>query len=116
MFTRAPRGGCTSAPTKTLSRKSAPVCVASEPSPSRRDALEQRRLPLPDPDAQRRQPVAAAPPAELVQKRHDKARAGHPEGVAERDRAAVDVHLFGIQPQLTDDYEALRGEGLVQLD
>ena len=36
--------------------------------------------------------------------------------MTERDRAAVDVDPLGVEPQLADDREALRGEGLVQLD
>ena len=36
--------------------------------------------------------------------------------MAERDRAAVDVDLRGIEPQLADDGERLRGERFVQLD
>jgi hypothetical protein len=35
---------------------------------------------------------------ELVQERDDEARAAHSERMAERDRAAVDVHLLGVEP------------------
>src|SRR4051794_34231478 len=36
--------------------------------------------------------------------------------MAERDRAAVDVHALRVEPELADDHEALRRERLVQLD
>ena len=36
--------------------------------------------------------------------------------MAERDRAAVHVHLLVIEPELADDREALRRERLIQLD
>src|SRR5439155_21435393 len=116
MFTRAPDGGCASAPTETLARQSARVCAGRAPSLSPRLSLEESSLPLADADAECREAVPAAAAPKLVQQRHDEARAGHPERVAECDRAAVDVHIFRIQAQLTDDHEALRGEGLVQLD
>ena len=82
----------------------------------RRAALEQRRLALPHADAHRRQAVAAAPPPELVEQRHDEPRAAHPERMAERDRAAVDVHPLLVDPELAEHGERLRRERLVQLD
>src|SRR5262249_59961618 len=42
--------------------------------------------------------------------------AAHPEWVADRDRTAVDVDAVGVESELADDDEALRREGLVQLD
>src|SRR6201989_1490136 len=39
-------------------------------------------------------------------------RAGHAEGMADRDRAAVDVVLFGIDAEPVARIEALAGEGL----
>src|SRR5437660_8716050 len=42
-------------------------------------SLEQRGLALADAHAQRRQPVAPSPPAQLVQQGDDEARSGHPE-------------------------------------
>ena len=78
--------------------------------------LEQRRLALPDADAERREPVAAAAAAKLVEQRDDEPRAAHPERMADRDRAAVHVHLRRVEPELTDHRDALRREGLVQLD
>ena len=51
-----------------------------------------------------------------MQERDDEPRAAHPERVAERDRAAVHVHLLGVESELVDADEGLRGEGLVELD
>src|SRR5688572_20209161 len=42
-------------------------------------------------------------------------RAGHAEGVADGDGAAVDVVLLRVDAQLVAAVEALAGEGLVQL-
>ena len=44
------------------------------------------------------------------------ARPGGPEGVADGDRAAVDVGLVAVEPELLLDGEVLRREGLVDLD
>ena len=86
------------------------------PAGSASGALERRRLALADADAERREAVAAAAAAQLVQQRDDEPRAAHPERMAERDRAAVHVHLLGVEAELPDHDEALRGERLVQLD
>jgi len=79
----------------------------SWPFGSGRAAFEERRLALPDADAQRGEAVAPTAPAELVQERHDEARARHSERVAERDRPAVDVHLRRIEAELAHDGERL---------
>src|SRR5439155_777787 len=71
-------------------------------------ALEERRLPLPHPDAERGETVGAAPPAELVQKRDDEACPAHPERMAERDRPAVHVHALLVEAELADDADARR--------
>src|SRR5262249_56521379 len=42
-------------------------------------------------------------------------RTGHAEGMADRDRAAIDVVLGGIDAELVAAIEALAGEGFVQL-
>src|SRR5215831_16508326 len=89
---------------------------ASHASADASSTLEECGLSLSDTDAESREPIAAAAPAELVQERDDEAGAAHPEGVAERDRAPVHVHALLVEPQLTDDDEALRRERLVQLD
>src|SRR6266545_398689 len=46
----------------------------------------------------------------------DEPRPAHSEWMAERDRAAVHVHLLLVDPELADDGEALRRKRLVQLD
>ena len=51
-----------------------------------------------------------------MQQRDDEAGAAHAERMAERDRAAVDVHALLVEAELAHDREALRGERLVQLD
>src|SRR5436853_2198936 len=78
--------------------------------------FEQSRLALADADAERREAVAAAAAAEFVQEGDDESRAAHPERMAERNRAPVDVHLRRIEAELADHGEALRRERLVQLD
>src|SRR2546429_8139594 len=116
MFTRAPHWGCASTPTETLARQTARVSAGLARFSSRRRTFEEPRLPLADANTHRREPVAPATAAQLVQQRHDEACARHPERVTERDCATVDIHLFGIQAQLADHHETLRGKGLVQLD
>src|SRR4029079_11496991 len=78
--------------------------------------LEEGRLALAHADAHRRDAVATAAAAQLVEEGDDQPGAAHPQRMAERDRAAVDVDLFRVEPELTDHGEALRGERLVQLD
>ena len=67
-------------------------------------------------DAERGQPVAEAAGAQRVEQRDQDARAGRADRVAERDGAAVHVHALGVQLQLAQDGQALRGERLVQLE
>src|SRR5687768_5756345 len=67
-------------------------------------------------EAERGQPAARVPALHLVEHRGQQARARLPDGVAERDRPAVDVHLPGVEPQLADDGDGLHREGFVQLD
>jgi len=61
-------------------------------------------LPLADADAQRGEAVAAPAPAQLVQERDDEPRTAHAERMAERDRAAVDVHLVAGEAELADPF------------
>src|SRR5581483_9181965 len=79
-------------------------------------ALEERRLTLADADAERRDAVPAAAPAQLVQQGDDETRPAHAERVPDRDRAAVDVHLRLVEAELANDGERLRRERLVELD
>jgi hypothetical protein len=71
--------------------------------------------PLPDTDAHGRGCSARAAAAQLVQQGGADPRAGAAKRMADRDRAAVDVHPVGIKLQLVDDRDGLRGERLVQL-
>src|SRR2546425_1936302 len=59
---------------------------------------------------------ALLPPAQLVEQRPGHARAGHPVGVPDGDRAAVRVEPLGIDAEPVAAVDDLRGEGLVQLD
>ena len=61
-------------------------------------------------------PYRPAAATELVEQRHDEPRTAHPERVADRDRAAVDVHALLVDPEVAHHRERLRGERLVQLD
>ena len=54
--------------------------------------------------------------AQLVDEHRHQPRAAHPERMPERDRAAVDVDLLGIQAELVDARDRLAGERLVELD
>src|SRR6185436_19304619 len=59
-------------------------------------------------------PLGLAPTA-FLQDVAGKTRAGHAEGMADRDRAAVDVVLLGIDAELVARIEALAGEGFIEL-
>ena len=80
--------------------------------------FQRERDALSDADAHGRQRMAAAAPLQFLGRGQREARAGHAERMAERDRAAVGVHLGSIvgEPELAQHREALRGEGLVQFD
>src|ERR1700692_1376470 len=52
----------------------------------------------------------------LVEQRHQHAGAGGADGVADRDRATVDVDLGRIPAEVLVDRAGLRGEGLIGLD
>ena len=78
--------------------------------------IEQCGLALSDPDAERRQAVAAPAPAELVQERDDESRTAHPERVPDRDRTAVHVDLLLVEAEVAAHRQALRGKRLVELD
>ena len=67
-------------------------------------------------DAGGRQAALLAAAPQLEQQRQQQPRAAHAERMAERDRAAVDVDLVAIEPELLLDREILAGERLVDLD
>src|SRR6185436_8614210 len=77
--------------------------------------LEETRGALTAAHAHRDDAVARLAPEHLVGERADHARARHAERVADRDRAAVDVELLGIDPQAIAAVDDLRGERLVEL-
>src|SRR5262245_56052672 len=77
--------------------------------------LEQPGRPLAAADAHRHDAVPDLAPLHLVGQRADQARAGHAVGVAERNRAAVDVQLLRVDPQAIAAVDDLHGERLVQL-
>ena len=66
--------------------------------------------------AQRGRADAAAATLELERQVQGDPGAGHADRVAERDRAAVDVDLVGVDAQLPGRGQADRGERLVDLD
>src|SRR3954470_9688114 len=71
---------------------------------------------LPAADACGRQAAPPAAPAQLEQHGQHQARPAHAERMAERDRAAIDVHLVAIEAELFFDGEILPGEGFVDFD
>src|SRR5262249_22212933 len=77
--------------------------------------LEEPRGALAAADAHRHHAVARLAPEQLVGDGANHARARHAERMADRDRAAVDVELRGIDAQAIAAVDHLRGEGLVEL-
>ena len=67
-------------------------------------------------DAHRDEAKAGLAAGHLVEERGRELRAAAAERMAKRDRAAVDVQPIGIDVQLAEAREHLRGEGLVDLD
>ncbi len=66
-------------------------------------------------DAHRHHDVLDAAPLALDQRMAGQARAAHAVGVADRDRAAVDVELVVVDAEPVAAVDHLHGEGLVQL-
>ncbi len=52
----------------------------------------------------------------LVNEGHEHAAAGGADGMAERDRAAIDVDLRDVELQFLRDGQRLRGEGFIRFD
>src|ERR671925_1430661 len=72
---------------------------------------------LADADADRGEPPAAAATAQLTRERAEDAHARGAEGMADRDRAAVDVDDRGIKVRpLAQTGQRLDGERFIQLD
>src|SRR2546422_2695835 len=72
--------------------------------------------PHPAADAHRDEPVARLPSTQLVQDGPDQARAAHPIGVTDRDRAAIRIEPLGVDPEAVAAVDRLGGERLIQLD
>src|SRR6185295_6688754 len=77
--------------------------------------LEQARAALAAADAHRDHAPLGLAPAAFLQDVAGEARARHAEGMADRNRAAIDVVLLGIDAELVTRIEALAGEGFVEL-
>src|SRR5215208_4760486 len=78
--------------------------------------LHDHRLPHPAGDAHRLEADRAVEGVEVVEQRGHDARAGHPERVAESDRAAERVELLRVDAPLVAARHDLGGEGLVELE
>src|SRR5689334_24078628 len=77
--------------------------------------LEQARAALAAADAHRDDAPLGLAPAAFLQDVTGEARAGHAEGMADRDRAAIDVVFLRIDAELVARIEALAGEGFIEL-
>src|SRR5262249_48724698 len=77
--------------------------------------LERAGATLAATDARRHHAPLGLAPAAFLQGVDGGPGAGHAEGMADRDRAAIDVVLLGIDAELVARIEALAGEGLVEL-
>src|SRR5437899_11560027 len=77
--------------------------------------LEQAGATLAAADAHGHDAPLGLAPAAFLQDVAGETRAGHAKGMADRDRAAVDIVLLGIDAELVARIEALAGEGFVQL-
>src|SRR5262245_41660277 len=66
--------------------------------------------------AHRHQAAPEIAPLELVQHRADQDRAGGADGMAKRDRAAIDVDLATVELEITDVFFRDHREGFVDLE
>src|SRR6476646_5962092 len=84
---------------------------------SRRSAIDfkQAGAALAAADAHRHDAPLRLAPAAFLQDMAGETRTGHAEGMADRDRAAVDVVLLRIDAELVARIEALAGESLIEL-
>src|SRR3954451_2017604 len=78
--------------------------------------LDDDGVALPAARADSRNAEAAATPAQLVHQRAEYASAAGADRVAERDRAAVDVHLRLVDAEHAHRVDRDRREGLVDLE
>src|SRR2546430_1946221 len=108
-----PRHGPPSPPTLGAPRRSR---GAPRYSDRLLDPLDDGGDPLAEANAHGLEPIARAAPLELVEQRRHELRARAAERVAERDRAAVDVHTAHVRVKLPLPREHDRSERLVDLD
>src|SRR5436190_600052 len=80
------------------------------------DSLNDRSNTLTAADTSGGEAAFQATPAKFECERQQQARAGHSEGMAERDGAAVHVDAIAIEAQLLLDRQVLGREGLVDFD
>src|SRR6476620_12782833 len=99
---------------RRLWRRAASLWQSAELTNSAID-LEQSRAALAAADAHGDDAPLGLAATSLLQDVAGQSRAGHAEGVADRDRAAVDVVLLGIDAELVAGIETLAGKGLVEL-
>src|SRR6266403_1890793 len=66
--------------------------------------------------AHRHQTTAQVAPLELIEHRADQDRTCRTDRMAERHRAAIDVHLFAIELQVADELLRYYGEGFIYLE
>src|SRR5215468_6331839 len=67
-------------------------------------------------DAERGETLLGVALLHFVQQRHQHAGAGSADGMADRDRAAIDIDLAGVPAEILVDGASLRRKGLVGLD
>src|SRR5882757_1972916 len=101
---------------KKARRPEAPCC---RPRPTGRAEisavdLEQARAALAAADAHGHDAPFGLAATAFLQQVAGEAGAGHAEGMADRDRAAIDVVLLGIDAELVARIEALAGKRLVE--
>src|ERR1700756_2353855 len=80
--------------------------------------LDRHRDALPDADAHRRQRALAAAFLHAMHRGHRQARTAHPQGMTERDGAAMRIDEISIvlDAELAQAGDALAGEGFIELD
>src|SRR5664279_6296794 len=79
-------------------------------------ACDAHRDAHPTADAQRGEALLGVALLHFVNQRRQDARAGGPDGVTDRDGAAIDVDLGGVPAEILVDRAGLRGKRLVGLD
>src|SRR6185436_17322745 len=104
------------APAPKTATRSVMAGVRSTRSARSGDAFERGGDGASAAQAERREPVAALPPVQLVEQGRDDPGAAGTDRMTERDRPAVDVDLRPFEAELATVREGLGGERLVDLD